>query len=333
MKPFCKNKISWSGIISGLIVGLLLFVSTMMLGVLLMAWSNLDLIGTGGVLGLIWTALSLIGSSYIAGVVAMAVVQPDQKIITVEEDATEVETTVHRFRKEAKLTGLITGSLIVLLTTYLTASGVGAALTGASKIAGTTVAAVGATAGAAGTAGVVGLGSIDEIRNYVSSISRGDIENLVAENIEGLTPQQVSRVVTAFEDIMKDSQMRIKHEYSLRNLPAAVSKEYATIREELTAERLSKRLSDAGISEAEIKTVQSQIDRVVKRIELQLAQFEKDIERLVKQVENTIALTALTWIISSILVLGATILGAMSMAHTEEEHETKKSMKKPMHRK
>lgn len=346
----CKNKISWSGIISGLIVGSVAFLATIALGAWIVSVSNLQLFATeGGVAFFIWTALSLVVSSYIAGVVAMAVVQPDHKVVTVEEDSQEIETTIHRFRKEATLTGLITGSILVLLSTYFTVNGTIGALTAATKVAGTTASVAASTVGSvvstAGTAGLAGTAaaiagvSQEDINAVVDGFSRQNVEKLVADNVQGLNQEQVSRIVTLIGDVFTDAKVHFQ-ETPVTEWPAAIERQKAKFKTELTVERISERLAGSGISKADIQKAANAVEAKVNELEAQMnalvAKAQQKIEEVkvagVEAVNTAGTYLSLAWIIYSILILGGAVLGAMSMTHTEEEHETKKHItKKPHH--
>lgn len=320
---FYRNRISWTWVFSGLIVGVLVFLVTLNLGVFIMTLFGFDLYNSS-IAAIIWSILSLIASSYVAWMTAMTVLTPDEKYLKVEEDAEEIEASVHRFRKQTKVTGLITGSLIVLVTTYLAATGLGSILSGATKILGGTTAAV-----VTGTAGAgVGLNNIDEVRNYVSNIDRDEIETLIAQNIKELNKEQITATSYAVERVLKDGMKNIQNS-SLTNIVPAIETNYKIAKEKLSGNDFIARLEARGLTNAQAKEVSNVINKYIE-------ETEKNVTEAVKTAIETITITARTasisWIIYALTIIGFTILGAMSMKHTKDVVASEEKNKKVKNR-
>lgn len=315
----CKSKISWSGIIAGLLVGLVTFLATVNVGALITALLPLDLTGTG-IAALIWTIISVLASAYVAGVVTMLARPVDSKAVTIESTEEEVETIVHRFRRETKLHGFLTGVLIVLATTYFAVSGL------TSAVAGTAKAAIAATTGtAAATVGAgAGIASVDDVRAYFSNVSRTEIEEAISRQIPGIDRTQVTAtanaIIAEFNRVGSYVQTAPLHA-----LPDTLNKAYVDLKNSLSGQLFADKLMAEGLS-------QSQATEVVAAANAYIAQAEmkakEAVDNAIKTAKQATIATTLTWLITTALILLASTLGAMSMAHTEDSHETKKASAK-----
>lgn len=320
-----RNKISWSGIIAGLLVGLVVFIASANIGALVTALLPLDLTGTG-IAAFIWTIISVLAAAYVAGMVTMYTRPADNKIVTVESTPEEIETTVHRFRKETKLHGFLTGVLIVLATSYFAATGLTAALTGAAKAA---VAATTGTAAAAVGAGA-GLSNVDDVRNYFSNISRTDVEEAIARQIPELNREQVTATANAVTSEFQrvGSYVQATPVY---NLPDVLNKAYVDLKNSLSGQLFADKLKAEGLNQAQAEQVVVTVNNYTAQAE---AKAKQAAQEAVEAAKKATVATTLTWLISSALIILASTLGAMSMAHTEDTHEAEKknTTKKVVHR-
>lgn len=311
-----RNKISWSGVFAGLLVGLIVFIASLNVGALLTALLPLDLTGTG-IMALIWTLISVIAAAFVAGAVSMFTQTPDAKVYSVESTDEDIEAVTHRFRYDAKINGLVTGALILLSTTYFAVSGLTALVTGASKAAlATTVTATATTAGA--TAGVA---SIDEVRAYFANVSENDVRRFVDENIPGLSGQQAFAVTNAIRS-EADRVANYVQAAPLDDLPETLKKGYVDLKNSLTGTLFRDKLMAEGLTLEQANDILVKTEQFVNEMQ---AKVQQAIDKTVEYIKNTTIVSTITWLITAALILGASVLGAMSMSHTTSSQELRKT--------
>lgn len=319
-----RNKISWTGVFSGLIVGLVVFLASLNVGALVTSLLPLDLTGTG-IAAVIWGFISVVAAAYVAGAVAMYVQNPEAKFHEVENTPEEIEYTTHRFRFDAKINGLVTGALVLILTTYFSVVGLASLFVNTAKVA--TVSVATTTAATAGAA--TGVASLDEVKNYFSHISANDVEKFIDQNVSGISGEQafaVKNVVAAeFDQASKNLQAT-----PFYNLPQVIKDEYFTLKNNLSGITFRNNLIASGLTVDEANRTIIALNRYMNELQ---AQVQQTIDKTVEYVKNmTIALT-LTWILKAALILGFSVLGAISMAHTthtrevEKKHPTQKKVR------
>ena len=131
-----SRRLSWSGILAGLVMGVVTTLTIIALGTVITALTGLSLTGVG-IAAAIWTALAALIGAYAAGLTAVRASAP----ATHNSDGLAAMT-----HDDATLTGLVTGGLIVLASSLF-------AFNAARGLLNTATSVVGGVAGAAATAG------------------------------------------------------------------------------------------------------------------------------------------------------------------------------------
>lgn len=316
MVPY-RNKISWSGVFAGLIVGIVVFLASLNVGALLVSLLRLDFTGTGW-LSLIWTILSVIAAAFVAGAVSMYTQTPDAKVYELESTPEEIDHVTHRFRFDAKLNGLVTGALILLATTYLALSGASALISGATKgILATSAVATTATAGAA-----TGLANVNDVQAYFANVSENDVQKFVADQLSGLnlTEQQSNAVVNAVRSEFTRVANYVKAA-PLYDLPDTLNKGYVDLKNSLSGYLFRDKLTAEGLSVQQANDVSAKTTTYVNSLQQKVTEA---VNIAIDNLAKTTTASTLTWLLTAALILGASVLGAKSMEHTTTTTELKK---------
>lgn len=321
MNSLENTKISWSGVFAGLLVGTVLFFAVLQLGAFVTALLPLNVMGTG-IAAIIWLAVGLFVSSYVAGMVCMFSRPADEKLVTIESTPEEVEATTHRFRKYTKIHGLLVGTLIIILTTLVSVTGLSALISGTLKTAAVTT---GASA-VATVGGIAGIASLEDVQAYVANISRSDLEKLIADQIPSLDQDQVEATVNT---IYAEFEIAGRHleNAPVYNLPTQAEKAYNYLKHVFVDDQrvLSRKLQAEGLSEQEANQVIAVANQYASDLEKKMIELK---DKAVALAKDATIYSTLSWMITAALILLAAVCGAMSMAHTETTHEAKRTTKK-----
>lgn len=317
-----RNKISWTGVFAGLAVGLLVFLATVNVGALITALLPLDLRGTG-IMGTIWAILSVLLAAYVAGMVSMMTHNPEDRFVTVDDnDSTnEVETTLHKFRYDSKMNGLITGTLIALATTYFAVSGLTNLVAGTLKtVAATTAATTTAAAGTAVAANTNTVPTIESVQAYFNNISRDDIAKAIAAQTPGLSEKQVTAATNAIYAETRRVGAYVQNA-PIYEMPAQISRGYEDLKNSLNGNLFRDKLIAENLTVEEANQVVAVGNAYTNQLQ---AKVDETIRNATELAKKAIITGALTWLLTTAAILWASVLGARSMAHTEDTIDTRK---------
>ncbi len=329
---------SWRGIIAGLLMGLIVVMAMTALALVLGSFiPSISLQGAGITAG-VYAVITALVSAFVAGYYAVKASAPE----VLFGDGTDIDP------KDATLTGILTAATIIVATSYLTMSGATSFVRGAGNVAGTvatgTAGAVASTAGAvtgsvgtlagtgaslAGLAGQTGL--IDEARqayNQVTGdISRTDIEQLVAKNLDGMSQEQIHATTNVVVEMLKDTRQDVKNLDFTRldtwqNLDMYAKERMAHIEQVITGPEFIARLQAQGLTEAQAMQVRDEAQAAYMdykaKTEAKIAQTRQSIEQGLQQAEEAARKAALYaglfWLISAGLTFVMSVIGARSAA-------------------
>ncbi|GAA5533997.1 hypothetical protein [Deinococcus aluminii] len=291
-----SHRLHWGGILAGLVMGLVSTLTIVALGTVITALTGLTLTGTGIAAGL-WTALAALIGAYVAGLTAVRASAPTTR------NTDGIAAMTH---DDATVTGLVTGGLLVLLSTLF-------AFNTASRLIGTATTIVGNVAGAAtsaaGTAGsaVAQNGGLPAL---LSGVNEQDVVNFVADASPNLNPQQVQATANVVTGIFRRAQ------YDLGNVNPANLGDFASarvnaIKQALTGDQFVTRLTRQGLSQAQAQEVRTSITGQIDRLEQQATQLAQTAEATAR---TTARNTGLIWLLGAGLTLLLTVMGARSAA-------------------
>ncbi|MFC6591092.1 hypothetical protein ACFP81_02970 [Deinococcus lacus] len=291
-----SSRFRWSGILAGLVMGAVTSLTVMGVGAVITSLTGQSLTGTG-IQALIWAALAAIAGAYAAGLTATRASAP----ATYDNNAAMTKS-------DAGLIGLITGSLLVLLTTWMAASGISGLLGAAGNAAG----ALSRTAGVAGmAAGAAGSAAAQngQVRSFVDGISQDDIEYLVAENTE-LSQEQVEATANVVANVFNRAKFDLG-DVDITNVTDVAKSRVEFIRQQLSGPQFVNRLERQGLTQAQATDVQKQITGEVDRLEAQSAALAEQAEATARKAGST---AGLSWLLSAGLILLASRIGAINGA-------------------
>ncbi len=324
---------SWRGVFAGLLMGLIVVMAMTALALVLGSFLSLDLQGAGITAG-IYAVITALISAFVAGYFAVKASAPE----VLFGDGTDIHP------KDATLTGVLTAAAIIVATSYLTMTGATSFLRGVGNVAGTvatgTASAVAGTAGAvANTAGtgasLAGLASqtglADEARQayeqVTGEVSRDDIEQLVAKNLDGMSQEQIHATANVVAEMLKDVRQDVKQlDFTSldtwKNLDDYAKQRMAHIEQVITGPEFIARLQEQGLSETQAMQVRDEAANTYaeykNQTEAKITQTRQKIEQGLAEAEAKARQAALYaglfWLIGAGLTFVMSIVGARSAA-------------------
>ncbi|GBF06516.1 hypothetical protein DAERI_090102 [Deinococcus aerius] len=294
-----SHRISWRGILAGVVMGLVTTLTIIALGLVITALTGLTLTGTGIQAG-IWTAIAALVGAWAAGRTAVRASAPSTR----NDDGIAAMT-----HSDATLTGLVTGGLLVLLSTlfaFNTASRlIGTATNIVGNVAGAAANAAGAAADAAGnTTAPAG------IQSFLNGIDQQDVANLIADASPNLGQEQVTAAANVVTGIFRRAQYDLGNQ-NLGNITDFASARVNAIKNALTGEQFVTRLTRQGLSQAQAEEVRTTVTNEVDRLQQQAQQLAQTAE----QTARTAARNAgLAWLLGAGLTLLLAVMGARGAA-------------------
>ncbi|GGO41054.1 hypothetical protein [Deinococcus humi] len=290
-----SHRLSWRGVLAGLLVGLVSTLTIIALGTVITALTGLTLSGVG-IAAAIWTGIAALVGAYLAGLTAVRSAAP----ATRNEDGIAAMT-----HDDATLTGLVLGSLLILLTTVF-------AFNSASRLVGTATNVLGTVAGTTATAaGAAGTGSaqVPGIQNFFNNITPVDVEGLIANNTD-LDQEQVSATANVVTGIVRRASNDLG-DVDLANIGDFAQARVDSIKQALSGPQFVTRLERQGLTNAQATEVQTEITQSVDRIEKQASQAVDNAEAAARTAAST---AGWGWLLAAGLTLLASIFGARSAA-------------------
>jgi hypothetical protein len=289
-----SHRLGWRGVLAGLVVGLVSALTIIALGLVITALTGLTLTGVG-IAAAIWTAIAALVGAYLAGLTAVRADAP----ATTANDGIAAMT-----HDDATLTGLVTGSLLVLLFTMYAFNGVSRIVGTASNLIGTASNVVGSAADAASNT------QLPSVQNYFSNITPSDVEALIADNTSDLSQEQVDATADVVTGIVRRATNDLGT-VDLNNITDFAQARVDAIKKALSGPQFVTRLERQGLTTPQATEVQTQINQAVDRIQAQADQALKTAEAAARTAAST---AGWGWLLMAGLTLLAAILGARSAA-------------------
>ncbi|MFK7600819.1 hypothetical protein ACI3L1_01270 [Deinococcus sp. SM5_A1] len=293
-----SHRLGWRGVLAGLVVGLVSTLTIIALGLVITALTGLTLSGVG-IAAAIWTGIAALVGAYLAGLVAVRSDAPS----THAGDGIAAMT-----HDDATLTGLVTGSLLVLLTTLFAFNSASSIVGTAGNLLGSAGSLVSNATGAAANA--ADGAQLPDVQNYLNNITPSDIEALVAQNTDNLSQEQIA----ATADVVSGIARRATNDLGtvdLNNIGDFAQARVDSIKTALTGPQFVTRLERKGLTNAQATEVQTQITGAVDRVQQQADQAVKNAEKVARTAAST---AGWAWLLGAGLTLLAAILGARSAA-------------------
>ena len=324
---FPQRRPSWRGVVAGLVMGLIVVMAMIALALVLSSLLPFDLKGSS-IAGGIYAAITALVSAYVAGYFAIKYSAPEALF----GDGTDIDP------KDATLTGMLTGALIILLTTFFAMSSATSILSMAGNVVGSTVSTVAKTAATTATVGATAAGAAsqsnsvqqkaEEVYQRVSGdISKEDVQAMVAKNTQNLNQQQIAAVSNVIKDMFDQTKTQVNNMdftdlNTWRNIDVYAKERMASIEETLKGPEIITRLQQQGLTQSqalEVRTeVQQSFNEYKVKTEQYIAEAKQMAEQRMQQAEDVARKTALYsgvfWLISALLTFIASTIGAKNAA-------------------
>lgn len=324
---FPQRRPSWRGVVAGLVMGLIVVMAMIALALVLSSLLPFDLKGSSIAAG-IYAAITALVSAYVAGYFAIKYSAPEALF----GDGTDIDP------KDATLTGMLTGALIILLTTFFAMSSATSILSMAGNVVGSTVSTVAKTAATTATVGATAAGAAsqsnsvqqkaEEVYQRVSGdISKEDVQAMVAKNTQKLNQQQIAAVSNVIKDMFDQTKAQVNNMdftdlNTWRNIDVYAKERMASIEETLKGPEIITRLQQQGLTQTqalEVRTeVQQSFNEYKVKTEQYIAEAKQMAEQRMQQAEDVARKTALYsglfWLISALLTFIASTIGAKNAA-------------------
>ena len=324
---FPQRRPSWRGVVAGLVMGLIVVMAMIALALVLSSLLPFDLKGSS-IAGGIYAAITALVSAYVAGYFAIKYSAPEALF----GDGTDIDP------KDATLTGMLTGALIILLTTFFAMSSATSILSTAGNVVGSTVSTVAKTAATTATVGATAAGAAsqsnsvqqkaEEVYQRVSGdISKEDVQAMVAKNTQNLNQQQIAAVSNVIKDMFDQTKTQVNNMdftdlNTWRNIDVYAKERMASIEETLKGPEIITRLQQQGLTQTqalEVRTeVQQSFNEYKVKTEQYIAEAKQMAEQRMQQAEDVARKTALYsgvfWLISALLTFIASTIGAKNAA-------------------
>ncbi len=300
-RDFLSHRLSWRGIFAGLVVGLVVQLTLIALGTAITALTGLTLSGVG-IAAVIWLALSVLVAAYAAGLVAVRGSAP-----ATLDGAPGIAAMT---RDDATLTGLVTGSLLVLLGSLLGYNALSSATGVASNAVGGLLSGTAALTGAA-TAGAAQAAQNPAVQNIIGNFGQDDVTNLIAQANPDLNQQQVTSASNVVTGIARRAANDLGDLSSVNNVADFVTKRTDSIKKALSGDQFVTRLQRQGLNQAQAAEVQQLISEGINAAEKQAADIAAATERIAR---NTANAAGWGWLLAAGLTLLLAITGARNAA-------------------
>jgi hypothetical protein len=297
------RRLSWTGIIAGVIVGIVTYAALLILGVAVgfigLEDASLSGIATGSV---IWLGISLAFSSFLAGLTAARAAG---------------NLTPARGRFNGLIVGMILMLLMSLVTLNLVSRGISSLVNLAGSVLGTTANAVGNAAGAAtdangGLGGALeSLGIQNEYQALVSGFNEEELTQLIAEASPELNEEQVSAAVSVVTDELQAAGRNIGNNLAdVSNLGDVVTRQADAVQTALSGEAFIQNLTAEGLAPEQAQEVSTVIGQRVTETRQQIQQTALVVQERTAELAEAAARTAAraAWI--WLLMAGITLLFA-----------------------
>ena len=298
--PF-SHRLSWAGVIAGIVVGLVVQLTLIALGTVITALTGITLSGIG-IAAAIWLAISVLIAAYLAGLVAVRASAP----ATVDGAHGIAAMT----NDDATLTGLVTGSLLVLLGTLLGYSALGSVTGAATSALGSVASVVPGLASSAASAASQAA-QTPQGQDIIAGFGQQDVENLIAQASPNLNQVQVTAAGNVVTGILRRATNDLGNLSNVNNIADFVTQRTTSIKKALTGPQFITRLERQGLTQAQATEVQTSITDGINAAQKQVADTAAATARIARNTANT---AGWAWLLAAGLTLLLAILGARSAA-------------------
>ena len=304
------QRISWTGVLTGLVAGLVIQAAMVVLGLAigLVSVNSLQNLGGLAITAGIWLAISWGVAAFVAGLTA-------------------ARAAGYLTPAQGRFNGLVTGMLLLLVSTLFTASLLASAVdrvTGTAKdVVSATAGAVGGAANAAGGAvaqngGLSGtlqsLGLGDAYQAVTSGLNDTELNQIIADASPELNQTQVTAATGVIRGIVTNASRDLGT--ALQNpsdLPKFVSSRVDAVTKALSGPDFVSRLQKRGLSQAQAQQVSTAINKRVTELRTQGEQAAKaasdQAAQLARSAADTAGKAAWAWLLFAGLVLGLSTFG------------------------
>ncbi|WP_052351846.1 YrzE family protein [Deinococcus pimensis] len=279
-------RISWTGILAGLVVGVVTQLALTALGVAAGA-ASIDS-ARGLAIGTVtWLAVSLAISAFLAGLVA-------------------ARAAGYLTPAQGRFNGLLTGMLLALgLTLFSYNALLGGART-ALGLAGSAANAVG-MGSAASSQTAQDAAQSGPVQQLLSGLDEEELGQIIAENSPTLDQEQTTAAARVVSGIVRRASNDIGSNLTnVSNLDDLVTNRVTSVRSALSGEQFVTRLQRQGLSQAEAQETQRAVTQQVDELQRQATQTAAATERIARRAAGT---AGWTFLLALGLLLGFSALG------------------------
>ncbi|WP_309572864.1 hypothetical protein [Deinococcus sp.] len=264
------TRINWTGVIAGLAVGVVTQLALSALGVVFGAGANS--FGSLAIGTVIWLALSVAISSWLAGLTA-------------------ARAAGYLTPAQGRFNGLVTGSLLALLTTLVLSNALTAGFRTASNVLGGVASTAAAGTAAAGTAAAnSGAAQSDPVQTILNGLDPQEIGQLIADGAPDLSTQQATAATNVVSGIIRRASNDIGNNLGdLTNLGQLVTKRVDAITTALSGPDFVTRLQRQGLTQAQAQQTAKAISKRAADLKQQALDTAAATERIARQAASTAA--------------------------------------------
>ncbi|WP_295813817.1 hypothetical protein [uncultured Deinococcus sp.] len=260
------TRINWTGVIAGLAVGVVTQLALSALGVVFGAGANS--FGNLAIGTVLWLAVSVAVSSWLAGLTA-------------------ARAAGYLTPAQGRFNGLVTGSLLAVLTTLLLSNALTAGFRTASNVLGGVATGAVAAGSAAANTGAV---QSDPVQNILSGLDTQEIGQLIADGAPELSTQQATAATNVVSGIIRRASNDIGNNLGdLTNLGQLVTKRVDAITAALSGGDLVSRLQRQGLTQAQAQQTAQAISARAADLKQQALDTAAATERIARQAASTAA--------------------------------------------
>ena len=278
------QRISWVGIVAGLVVGIVTQLALTLLGVAVGA-ATIDTLSGLAWSTIIWLAISLAISAFLAGLTA-------------------ARAAGYFTPAQGRFNGLITGMLLVLALTSFSYNALLGGVRTALGIAGGVGTAV---AGAATTAGNNGALQSDPVQSLLSGLNENQISQIIAQNSPELNQTQVQAATNVVTGIANRAANTLGNNLSnISSLPDLISSRVKSIQAALSGPQFVTRLQRQGLTQPQAQETAKSINTLVNDTVTQAQQTADAAARIAR---NTAITAGWLWLLAAGFILLFSVWG------------------------
>lgn len=277
------TRINWTGVIAGLAVGVVTQLALSALGVVFGAGANS--FGNLAIGTVVWLAVSVAISSWLAGLTA-------------------ARAAGYLTPAQGRFNGLVTGSLLALLTTLVLSNALTAGFRTASNVLGSAASTATAAGNAAADSGALQSGPL---QNILNGLDDQEIGQLISDGAPELGDQQATAATRVVSGIIRRASNDIGNNLGdLTNLGQLVTKRVDAITAALSGKDLVSRLQRQGLTQAQAQQTAQAISQRATDLKQQALDTAAATERIARQTATT---AGWGFLLALGLILGLATLG------------------------